>query len=186
MIYYLVAQSFNILWFLLMPIAGTLLLRYCSKELIKTILIASSILFLPIFMGYNYTFPYFNELLFFIIGATSFARLLKEVKIQATVICTLILSFILFCLAGMATIAGTLTVQNQYEIGEYKIAYIKDQGFSGGALYTYTLSRYTQIPIFIKEIEIKEYNDNLHECKIDFIKAQIIFDKCEDKISKYH
>ncbi|MCZ4224649.1 hypothetical protein [Pedobacter rhodius] len=177
--YYLVEQGFNILWFLLSPVVGELLLKYSSREIVKTLLIASALLFLPILIGYSYTFPYFNEILFFAILATSYTFIVQVISPQTKIVIFVVSVFGLFGLVCLSKIAGTITVEEKWEFENYKIEYKKDQGFSGGPLFTYKLSRYTKIPIFIKVIEIKvAVPDTLNGCSINFPKSKLTFDKC--------
>jgi len=177
--YYFVEQGFNILWFLLSPVAGELLLKYSSRENIKTLLISSALLFSPILIGYSYTFPYFNEILFFVILSTSYTFIVQLINPQTKIAIFVVSVFGLFGLTCLAKMAGTVTVENKWEFEKYRIEYIRDQGFSGGPLYTYKLSKYTKIPIFIKELEIKvAIRDTLEGCSINFTENQLTFDKC--------
>ncbi|KQR68209.1 hypothetical protein [Pedobacter sp. Leaf176] len=177
--YYIVEQGLHILWFLLSPVAGELLLKYSSRANIKTLLISSALLFSPILIGYSYTFPYFNEILFFVILSTSYTFIVQLINPQTKITIFVVSVFGLFGLACLSKIAGTITVEEKWEFENYKIEYKKDQGFSGGPLYTYKLSRYTNVPIYIKELEIKvAIKDTLEGCSINFPENQLTFDKC--------
>lgn len=96
---------------------------------------------------------------------------------------SLILSAVLFlpCLfaAFIGTMAGTLTIENEWNIKGYKVEYRRDQGFSGGPLMTYQLSKYASIPIFIKNVDSKWDSDTTRNCWIRFDDEKFNFNKCQ-------
>jgi hypothetical protein len=80
--------------------------------------------------------------------------------------------------AFLDSMAGSQKVQNSWRLKNYKIEYIADQGFAGGALMKYELSKYWVIPILVKKVDYSVVGDTSNNCLIHFNKAKIDFNKC--------
>ena len=85
---------------------------------------------------------------------------------------------------GFLSMVGFIRVEREWHINNYKVEYIMDQGFAGGPLMKYKLSKYSLIPIFIKELEISVDNDTLNSCNVIFHESNVTFNRCEEKITK--
>lgn len=76
------------------------------------------------------------------------------------------------------TMGGSQTTERKWKLDGYQIEYIKDQGFAGGPLMKYELSKFTAIPIFIKKMETVVEDDTTKNCDIRFDKSKMVFNKC--------
>ena len=74
--------------------------------------------------------------------------------------------------------AGTITIEQEWQVKGYRIQYVHDQGFSGGPLMTYQLDKYALLPIFIKNVDSKWDNDTTHSCWVKFPDEHFNFNKC--------
>jgi hypothetical protein len=181
---YLIEKGYIIFWFFSFPIFGLLVQRRFSKTTIKSVLIIVGLLFIPKLVGYQYVMPFLYELLFFI-ALVFFYALYSEL---ASWMKALSISAVLFLglgfVIGFLSMMGVIKVEREWEIENYKVEYIRDQGFSGGPLMSYKLSKIASIPIFIKELEVVIDRDTLNSCDIDFYESNLTFNKCERKIIK--
>ncbi len=78
----------------------------------------------------------------------------------------------------MDSMSGNQDVENSWRVRNYKVEYIKDQGFAGGALMKYEISKYALIPILTKEVDMAVDNDTTNSCLIHFTDIKMDFDKC--------
>jgi len=75
--------------------------------------------------------------------------------------------------------AGSISVEREWEIKEYKVRYLRDQGFSGRPLMKYELYKYGSIPIFIKHVDTKVDDDTTSNCVVKFEYKNLTFNKCD-------
>lgn len=178
MFYYLIKSGASILWFCVYPFVGYMIKKFFSKSKIIVLLVLSSILFCPILVGYSYVQPLLDESLFLIIISCTYSLMIDDTKWQLTSITSLssflFLGFVIF----FGKMLVTLKKKNQWNIGNYKIEYFEERGFSGGPLLAYKLNKYTEFPVFIKEIESKEDTDTINNCIIKFPTSKFQFNKC--------
>ena len=171
------------------PLIGLGFDFWLSKKRTVYILIASLVLLTPIFTGYSYLVSWAYQF-FGLVGlscAYSFYSMQienKAPKFVSAVIISGLLFLILGWFAFMDAFSGSQTTENDWAIGRYKIEYIRDQGFAGGPLMKYQLSKYGLIPIFIKVVEISEERDTVYNCEIPFENNKIIFNKCNGTINQ--
>ncbi|MCH2235590.1 MAG: hypothetical protein MK078_15220 [Crocinitomicaceae bacterium] len=150
--------------------------------------IISGILFAPIFNGYLYIITWLYQLFGLVLlgGLYSlFSKNLKEMtyKILTSVLLSGFLLILLGWFSFMDSFGGNQKVLQTWETDNYKIEYIKDQGFAGGPLMKYELSVYSSIPIFIKKIETARKDEMEDKCIVIFPESELIFNKCENQIN---
>ena len=179
--YYLVEHSAFIFWFFTFPLLGWVIHKHISKKLICYILYITLALFLPAFTGYHYVVNNGYGYLFYVLLAFGYALMHKttEYKLLPTIIFSVVL--VIFCgfTAFIGGMAGTITVEKEWKVKGFKVEYVKDQGFAGGPLMTYELSKYAVIPIFIKHVDGRRDDDTTGSCWIKFANARFDFNKCE-------
>jgi len=178
---YVVAHPELIFFFFSFPILGWILHSSLSGTVVLYALYTSLILLLPILTGYSYVIENAYAILIYISLACGYSLTLKNNPKK--ILTTIIISALLFLLLGFAAfiggMAGTVTVQQRWEIKDYEVDYVRDQGFSGGALMTYRLKKYGAIPIFIKEVDSKVDNDTTNNCIVTFEYNNVSFNKCK-------
>ena len=167
----------------LTPIIGLILDFSLDRKKTLYVLCISLFLLFPILTGYNYIIPYAYQIL----GLTALSCLYrfysnqiekKTPKIVSAILFSGLLLVILGYFAFMDSIAGYQRVENSWKIKNYKIEYVTDQGFAGGALMRYEISKYGLIPIFIKKIDYSVDDDTTNNCLIHFTDIKVDFDKC--------
>ena len=174
--------------FFLFPVIGIILDLKVSKKKILILTIISGILFAPIFNGYLYIITWLYQLYGLVLlgGLYSlFSKNLKEMtyKILTSVLLSGFLLILLGWFSFMDSFGGNQKVLQTWETDNYKIEYIKDQGFAGGPLMKYELSVYSSIPIFIKKIETARKDEMEDKCIVIFPESELIFNKCENQIN---
>jgi hypothetical protein len=179
--HYLLKHHSFIFFFFTFPLLGWAFYEYTSKKFISYVLIVSSALLLPVFTGYAYVVDNAYGYLFYILLTFGYALMHKATKYKFPP--TFIFSVVLFIACGfigfIGGMAGTVTVDREWKLKGYKIEYVRDQGFAGGPLMTYQLSKYAVIPIFIKHVDTKVDDDTTSACWIKFADAGFNFNKCE-------
>lgn len=179
--YYLVEHSAFIFWFFTFPLLGWVIHKHISKKLICYILYIALALFLPAFTGYHYVVNNGYGYLFYVLLAFGYALMHKttEYKLLPTIIFSVVLFIFCGFTAFIGGMAGTITVEKEWKVKGFKVEYVKDQGFAGGPLMTYELSKYAVIPIFIKHVDGRRDDDTTGSCWIKFANARFDFNKCE-------
>jgi hypothetical protein len=76
-------------------------------------------------------------------------------------------------------------VEKSWSVKDYKIDYIVDQGFAGGPLMKYEISKYAFIPVLIKKVDASIDEDVKGKCLIRFEKAKMDFNKCSITLSPF-
>jgi hypothetical protein len=172
----------------LIPIVGLILDLTIDKKRMPYILGISIFLLLPILTGYKYIIPYLYQIL----GLTAFSSLYtfysrqienKKPKIISSILLTGLLFIILGFFAFMDSISGYQKIENSWKIDNYKIDYVTDQGFAGGALMRYEISKYSFIPILIKQVDYAVDNDTTNSCLVHFTDVKLDFDKCKTTLT---
>ena len=163
----------------LIPIVGLVIDFSLTKRITLYTFGISAFLLLPILTGYIYIIPYFYQIL----GLTSLGCLysfysrqieMRTPKIISAILFSVLLFVILGFFAFMDSMSGFQKVENSWTIGKYKIEYTKDQGFAGGALMKYEISKYSFIPLLIKKVDYAVDNDTTSSCLIHFTDIKIV------------
>lgn len=184
MIYYLAQAGTNLLWFFLFPIIGHIVSKKLPKTINIIVLVLVSILFLPLLAGYSYLFPLLNEILFLFLISFIYSLVIKRPKWTTAFITCGIAFFCLGVVSFWIKMMIQLEKNNEWEIGNYKIEYFEERGFSGGSLLQFKLSEYSMNNIFLKEIETAPDINKLDGHLIIFHQNHLIFDKYEAKLMR--
>ena len=181
MLYYIIGNPTFIFLAFTLPWLGFGLYKIDAGKLPLIILITASILLLPALTGYVYVIENFYGCLAYLIVICGYTLLLKYIarKITSTISISIILFLIGGFLAFIGAMAGTITIENQWSYKNYKIEYVRDQGFAGGPKMTYELSKYFVVPIFIKKVDSKWDNDTTTNCWVKFDDEGFNFNKCQ-------
>lgn len=178
---YLVRHQTFIFLFFTFPLLGWSIHKYFSKKAISYTLIASLALLVPALTGYSYvidnTYGYLLYLL--LAGAYALMHKDKEYKFVPTVVFSAVLFLICGFLSFIGGIAGSVTVERQWNLKGYRVEYLRDQGFAGGPRLVYELSKYAAIPIFIKKVETGLDNGTTNTCWVKFPATGFNFNKCD-------
>jgi len=97
---------------------------------------------------------------------------------------TIVLFFILGLFSLINTISGHIKVTKEWKLKNYRVEFVENQGFAGGALLTYQLNKYYVIPIYFKHLETTNTENRINDCKIPFKEYSIIFNECKKTIIK--
>lgn len=169
------------------PLLGLGLDSWISNRKTITLLISSLILLSPILTGYSYIISWFFQF-FGLVGLSclySFYSRQIEMRV-AKVRSSLLLSGLLFLILGwfsfMDSFSGFQKVENVWNLDDYKVEYVRDQGFAGEPLLKYELSEYGLIPLFIKRIETVQDYDTTQSCNVTFEDSKMVFNKCDGTI----
>ncbi|MDJ1466752.1 hypothetical protein QNI19_36340 [Cytophagaceae bacterium DM2B3-1] len=148
------------------------------------ILLFTLLLFAPKVFGYNYIVDWLDELFLTVVFACVYS-IITYLTTEKPPGC-LLPAFITIILAGglmINVIKGSQTVEQEWEVNNYQIEYIQDQGFTGGSLMKYKLEKYAFFHILKKELEIYvDPNPSNKKCQIVFKESRILFDKCQIKV----
>lgn len=175
--------------FFTFPFIGLILDAFFSLKKLLYSLFIVGIFLAPAVTGYSYTFSWGYVFLSFVGLSCTYASLCKKIEDQkGKTWGAIFVSGILFLMLGWFTIidsfSGSQTVEKTWCIATYKIEYIRDQGFAGGAKMKYKLSRYAYLPFFIKYIETTVDNNAAQSCRVVFFESKIVFDNCKGSITK--
>jgi hypothetical protein len=172
----------------LTPIIGLIFDLSLEKKKIVYLLSISLLLLLPILTDYQYIIPYTYQVLGLVfLSCLYYFYSMQIEKRTPKVVSAVIITALAFCIFGffafMNTMSGHQEVQNSWGIRNYRIEYIKDQGFAGGPLMKYEISKYGLIPIFIKKVDRSVDNDT--SCLIHFTDIKMDFDKCNISLKEF-
>ncbi|MFD1003486.1 hypothetical protein ACFQ21_29445 [Ohtaekwangia kribbensis] len=171
--------------YFIVPIVGLVIEAFLSRKVALYIFLLSCLLLSPNLIGYSYIIPGGNQVVA-LLGLSSAYSLcswsIEKNKITVAVIVSVFLFIVLSIGSFMKGFVGSKTVDKKWDIDEYRIEYIRDQGFAGGPLMKYELHKYAMIPILIAKKETVVDNDTTGSCKVIFIKSEIVFDKCSGSI----
>jgi hypothetical protein len=153
------------------------------------LLIIAFVLITPVFATYRYSIPYFLRLLVLTLFSAAFAIYIhaeeeRKYQVRAAWIMSTVLFFLFGFFALLDTVAGYQEVQKKWYVDDYKIEYIKDQGFAGGPLMKYQLNRYGIIPLFIKKVDVVIDRDSMNGCLVTFVESRVVFKKCNSTLTK--
>ena len=167
----------------LTPVIGLILDFSLNRKTTLYVLCISLFLLLPILTGYDYIIPYAYQILGLIALSCLYRFYSKQIekktpKIITAILFTGLLLIILGYFAFMDSMSGFQRVENFWKIKNYKIDYVRDQGFAGGPLMRYEISKYGLIPIFIKKVDYAIDDDSTNSCLIHFTDIKMDFDKC--------
>ncbi len=139
---------------------------------------------------YRYTASWFDEFLITCVLAGSFSLLTLVVgKTRPGGVFPTLLTLALLIKLGTGVrskiFAGTQTVEQNWMVNDYRIGYIRDQGFSGGALLKYRLENYTFFHLFIRYVDNTFVEEAAaEECRVAFPSSRMTFNKCTGQLTK--
>ena len=165
----------------LTPVIGLIFDLSLNKKMIVYLLSISFLLLLPILTGYQYIIPNAYQVLgLLFLSCLYYFYSIQIEKRTPKIISAIIVAALAFCVFGffafIDSMSGYQEVEKSWRIRNYRIEYIKDQGFAGGPLMKYEISKYGLIPIFIKKVDHSFDNDT--NCLIHFTDIRVDFDKC--------
>lgn len=176
--------------FFIFPLVGLVLDAFFETKKLLYALGCTCLMLVPAAVGYSYTFSWGLRFFCFVGLCCLYALFSKELeddkrKKRSALLASGFLIFLLGCFAFIDSFSGSQTVEQRWKTQEYKVEYIRDQGFAGGPKMTYELSKYSQIPFLIKKIETTVNRDTTQSCKVVFNDSKIVFDKCKGTIERY-
>jgi len=169
--------------FFTIPFVGWVLYKVFNVKAIRVVLAITLILLLPIFTGYSYVIDSTYLILIYIaLSCGQYFLISYHPNLFRTVIMPSISLFlILGCISFVGAFYGSVSINNEWDVKNYKIKYVRDQGFSGGPLMRYELYQYAIIPIFIKHVETRIDSDTTNSCIIKFKYQDFSFNKCSNR-----
>jgi len=158
-----------------------------QKVISYTIYISLALL-LPAIPGYYYIIDSAYCILIYILLTFSYGWIVKvsTYKFLPTALFSAVLFVICGFLGFIGGMAGSVKVENEWKEKGYKVQYIRDQGFAGGPLMKYQLSKYALIPLFIKPVDTQVDDDTTSACWVRFTQANFNFDKCAPDSSIFY
>ena len=179
---YLVRHGRELVVFVITPFVGLALETGLSAKAIRYIIIAAIVLLAPVLTGYDYVIASGYRLLVLVVLACLYAFFSRAIERNATkfiaaILCAGLLLVVLGYGYFINTMGGSKSREGKWDINGYRVEYFKDQGFSGRPLFTYELSKYAAVPVFIKHIETAT-EDSASDCTVHFQTSQLRFDKC--------
>jgi uncharacterized membrane protein YfhO len=182
---YIVNHVNFILLFSVLPLVGLVIEKSFEKKVICIAIYVSLAFLLPIFSGYDYVIDNGYGIIIYIILTCGYGLFIMNVQrqIPVTLVFTAVICPICLFLAFVGSMAGTITTEREWSFQNYKVAYVRDQGFSGGPLMTYQLSKYAKMPLFIKHIDTKVDTDTTGSCWVKFADTRFNFNKCNRELS---
>ncbi len=171
--------------YFIVPIVGLVIEAFLSRKVALYIFLFSCLLLFPNLIGYSYIIPWTNQVVS-LLGLSCVYSLCSWSIEKNKITVAIVVSGLLFIALAISTVfkefSGTQIVERKWDIDEYRIEYIRYQGFAGRPKMMYQLRRYTMIPIFTKEKEAVVDNDTTGSCKVFFVESEIMFDKCSSSI----
>ena len=177
---YIVAHPWMFFMFFSVPVCGLMLSRFFSTKVLYYICCISTVLLFPILTDYSYVFDNAYAYLIYIILSCLYAFMVKGSTkvVPVTIVISSVLIIIIGCITTFYTALGSITIEREWNSKGYKIRYIKDQGFAGGASMKYELYKYTTVPIFIEQVDAKFDTDTTGSCTVKFELAKFDFNRC--------
>jgi hypothetical protein len=173
----------------LFPIIGLIFDLKLSKKNLYLIILFSFLFIVPIFFSYWYVIPFAIRILILLLLSAFYALYIKteddeKFKIRTSWIFSLVLFLGFGFFAILDGISGYQKVIKVWRHDKYKVEYILDQGFAGGPLMKYELSKYSFIPLLIKKIEVTIDSTKNGECSFLFKRSGISFNRCNGTLTK--
>jgi hypothetical protein len=171
--------------YFIVPIVGLIIEAFISRKVALYIFILSCLFLSPNLIGYSYIIPWASQIVTLLGLSSAYSlcsRSIEKNKITVAVIFSVFLFIVLAIGTFVKEFSGIRTIENKWDIGEYRIDYIRDQGFAGGPLMKYELHEYAMIPILIEKKETVIDNDTTGSCEVFFVESKIVFDKCSSSI----
>lgn len=171
----------------LFPVVGLILHLILEKRIVKKVLLVSTLAFLPAIFRIDFFLSWFYEVSFAIVLGSLFALCLKWFKkkawrIAATIIVAVLLSVFLGFSAVLRIFIGTIEIEDAWNADKYRVEYVREQGFSGGALMRYELYRTYLWGMYERNVDTWVNHDYCNDCVIHFRDRNLSFDKCEQTI----
>jgi len=180
--------SEEILLLITFPVVGFLFTLILSQKQLRLLAIITAVMVLPFLLSYFYILPWLNifipEILFAAVFALSTYNLSQWGRFIRAVWVTGFLFIPFVPLLMNAFLSGEQSVESRWSSGGYRIEYTKDQGFSGGALMRYELSKYALIPVLAKKLEAVREDADKQTCTVRFTESRITFDRCAGSIKR--
>jgi hypothetical protein len=150
----------------------------------------SFLLLVPVFAGYSYTIPFLFQILGLIAAAGVYSFYCRQIDGRtAKIVWALLFAGFLLLVLGYAAFAdamsGSQKLVQTWKVGDYKIDYIKDQGFSGGELRQYEISRYSLVRLLVKKLDYSVDRDTANSCLVYFSDINMNFDKCSVVLTEF-
>jgi hypothetical protein len=185
--FFLGTHPFSIALFFTVPALAWGLAAIAKDRAIWYILGLCIVLLSPTLTGYTYENDTIVIALIYLGSSCLYLFIVKyalgNLKSLFTVFVFLGVGFVVFCISAFISgFTGTATVEKIWETNDYKILYLKDQGWAGGSLMKYELYKYGYIPLFIKHVDTKVDNDTTNNCIVKFEYKNFSFDKCNSKL----
>lgn len=170
-----------LLVFFTVPVVGYFLYLKLPRKAITSALYIAIVLLIPIAFGYFYIVNFTGSVLLYIALTCGYALYAAEKGywLNKSLVQTAILFFILGTISFFAMMMGDITVKGEWDFKGYKMQYVRQRGFSGAPVFTYELSRYAKIPIFIKHVDTQVAIADVNKCEVIFVKEHFTFDKCQ-------
>lgn len=185
------SDHFNYLFLVLAPILGIVVHFFLPKKVTYYVLGGAVICLMPLLFNYQCTVPYYYEI-FALLGASCLCGLsIKTIvgnnwlKIVVPVCVSFLLFFVIMSIAFFTSFGSDEGVIKKWESQTYRIEEVESYGFSGPHFYYYRLNKYAVIPIFFSLVDKGNYPGQ-NECDVTFLKAQMRFNTCEEKLTQAH
>jgi hypothetical protein len=173
--------------YFIVPIVGLVIEAFFSRKVALYIFILSGVFLCPSLIDYSYIIPWTSHIAA-LLGLSSAYSLCSWSIEKNKITVAIIASVFLFVVLGVGTsvkgFSGSQTIETKWDIDEYRIEYIRDQGFAGRPLMKYELHKYAMIPILVEKKETVVDRDTTGSCKVIFVKSEIVFDKCNGSIKR--
>ena len=180
----------NLLIFAAFPYLGVFIGHLLSPNRQVWLVSIALLLLIPKLTPYRYTAGWFDELLmtFVLAGSFSLVTLLLG-KTRPGVVLPFLLTLVLVIRLGFEVwvdiFKGTQTVEQSWVVNDYRIEYIRDQGFSGGAQLKYHLEQYAFFHLFIRDVDTAFVKyEEAAACVITFKSTRTTFNKCTGQLTK--
>jgi hypothetical protein len=146
--------------FFTFPLVGLVMDAFLETKKLIYGLVLMGILLAPAITGYSYTFSWGYYFFAFVGLCCTYSLFSKEIeeakrKIWSAVFASGILFLVLGWFSIIDSFSGSQTVVRNWHTEDYKVEYVRDQGFAGGPLMKYELSKYSRVPFFVKRLNQK-------------------------------
>jgi hypothetical protein len=177
-----------LLVFSLIPLGGYLFESFLNRKITIYILLISALLLLPLLFRYEYTISELIIIPAFIFFAGIYSLYLrtsekKAAKIILSAVLTCVVFIVLCFISFLSDMRGSKTVERKWEQKNYRIEYIRDQGYAGHARLTYELREYAFVPIFIKTTEVIS-DTCTNTCLVTFPEHKLNLNSCTNELKK--
>jgi hypothetical protein len=166
------------------PFVGLLLDLYIPKRVVLYLFVGVSILLIPTFFEYQFSISYVYELMLITAISCVYAYISKRLfdDVIHKKVLNLTLGITLIVILGIGNIFlsafGKTTTAHVLSSNGYMIEKTVSQGFAGGVLEYYSLSKYSLLPIYCKQLDSHRVEKEEDDCIILFEETKLSFDIC--------